>query len=289
MSRHAVVIEWTDTNLTNPIFEGTAREVLRVGFSNGNHSIADMLFNPSARPDNPDFGNLYLALGDGGAGQHEEQDHSIPQRLDALPGKILRITPDIDRRPADLLAANGRYRIPGTGDDPNPFVELDYPATRKEIFAYGFRNPQRMSWDVVGSTLIVADIGLYSWEELNVVHKGANYGYAEREGPEQLFVGGVNDGKTGSQTIPATPHPQPDTLSVTGLSEPVTTRYPAAAYSHRDGDAIAGGFVYRGTLLPQLYGKYIFGDITTARVFYVDLDRAARSRRRRSCNPGDHP
>lgn len=272
VSRHSVVVEWTDTDLANTSFEGTAREVLRVGFTNGNHAIGDIGFNPGARPGDPDFANLYLAVGDGGAGQKDEQDTTIPQRLDALPGKILRITPDLGRNPEDLLASNGRYRVPSTGMDPNPFVGLDLPDVKPEIFAYGFRNPQRMSWDTVSHTFIVADIGLHSWEELNVIRKGANYGYSQREGPEQLFVGGANDGRTAGQAIPTHPHPQPDTLLVTGLAGPVMPRYPAAAYSHHDGDAIAGGFVYRGTLLPQLYGKYIFGDITTARVFYVDLD-----------------
>jgi hypothetical protein len=272
VSRHAVLLEWTDTDLTNTTFEGSLREVLRVGFTNGNHAIADLGFNPVAQSGDSDFANLYVALGDGGAGQKDAQDNSIPQRLDALPGKILRITPDLDRRPADLLASNGRYRVPSTGADPNPFVHLDLADVKPEIFAYGFRNPQRMSWDRVSNTLIVADIGLYSWEELNLVRKGANYGYSEREGPEQLFIGGPNDGKTGSQTTPPSPHPQPDVLTVTGLLEASPPRYPSAVYSHRDGDAIAGGFVYRGTLLPHLYGKYVFGDITTARVFYVDMN-----------------
>lgn len=272
VSKHAVLIEWTDTDLTNTTFEGTAREVLRVGFSNGNHSIADILFNPGAHPGDPDFANLYLAVGDGGAGQQEDQDNAIPQRLDALPGKILRITPDVDLRPDDLLAASGRYRIPSTGGDPNPFVDIELPGRKAEIFAYGLRNPQRMSWDPVSGTLIVADIGLFSWEELNVIHKGRNYGYSQREGPERLFVGGANDGHTGGQTTPTSPHPEPDALTVAGVPAPVAPRYPAAAYSHHDGDAIAGGFVYRGTLIPQLYGTYVFGDITTARVFYVDLD-----------------
>jgi|GEM_PF-638939 len=271
VARHSVLIEWTDTDLTNTTFEGTAREVLRVGFTNGNHAIGDILFNPGAQPGDVDFGNLYLAVGDGGSGQKDEQDNTVPQRLDALPGKILRITPDLERHPEDLIASNGRYRVPSTGGDPNPFVGLDLPGLKPEIFAYGLRNPQRMSWDAVSNTFIAADIGLFSWEEVNVIHKGANYGYSQREGPEQLFVGGPDDGKTGGQTAPTSPHPQPDTLPVTGLAEPVTPRYPAAAYSHHDGDAIAGGFVYRGTLLPQLYGKYVFGDITTARVFYVDL------------------
>ena len=62
------------------------------------------------------------------------------------------------------------------------------------------------------------DIGLNAWEEVNILTKGSNYGYAEREGTEQLFVGGTNDGKTGGQTVPPTPFPDPDSLTVTGIA-----------------------------------------------------------------------
>jgi hypothetical protein len=107
---------------------------------------------------------------------------------------------------------------------------------------------------------------------VNIVTKGSNYGYAEREGIEELLVtNDSNNGKTGSQTNPATPFPQPDSLNVAGIPTPVTPVYPAAAYSHTDGDAISSGFVYRGSLMPQLTGKYVFGDITTGRLFYADL------------------
>jgi len=270
VAQQAVLVEWTDTNLSNMTFEGTAREILRVGFNTVIHQIADLIFNPLAQSGDPDYGNLYMTVGDGGTGETPDATHSIPQRLDTLEGKVLRITPDITRRPADELSSNGRYRIPTTGSDPNPFVSINLTGLRKEIYAYGFRNPDRMSWDPVWGKVIVIDIGANSWEEVNVVTKGGNYGYAEREGIEQLFIGGPNNGKTGSQTSPPTPFPNPDSLTVAGLPAPVTPVYPAAQYSHRDGDAISGGFVYRGSLIPELYGKYVFGDITTARLFFTD-------------------
>jgi hypothetical protein len=269
--RQAVLVEWTDTNRDNSTFEGTAREILRVGFNTNIHPMGDLLFNPLAQPGDADYGNLYLAMGDGGAGERAGDTHTIPQRLDALPGKILRITPDVTLRPGDDLSQNGRYRIPTTGSDLNPFVSLSLTDLKKEIFAYGFRNPHRMSWDPVSNKLIVTDIGLHSWEEVNIITKGANYGYAEREGIEQVFVGGTNNGKTGSQTSPPTPFPDPDSLTVTGIVTPITPVYPVAQYSHEDGDAISSGFVYRGSLIPELSGKYIFGDISTARLFFADL------------------
>jgi Glucose / Sorbosone dehydrogenase len=263
----SVLVEWTDTNIRNSTFEGTARELLRVGFTQRIHQMDDLLFDPLAKPGQPDYGNLYISVGDGQAGETPGPTHPTPQRLDALQGKILRITPDISLRPKDRLSPDGRYRIPSTGRDPNPFVSV--AGARGEIFAYGFRNPQRMSWDPVSNTLIVDDIGLHSWEEVDIVKKGANYGYAEREGNEQLFV--PQEGKTGSQLNPPVPFPAKDLLTVKGLDEPVVPLYPAAVYSHREGDSIGSGFVYRGKLLPQLRGKYIFNDITTGRIFYTDL------------------
>ena len=271
VARQAVLIEWTDINVNNATFEGTARELLRVGFNDVVHPMGDLIFNPLAHPGDADYRNLYIASGDGGAGEASGPTHTIPQRLDVLQGKLLRITPDLNVRPADALSPNGRYRIPATGPDPNPFVTLSLPGVRGEIYAYGFRNPHRVSWDSISGKLFLNDIGLNSWEEVNIIHEGADYGYAEREGTEQLFVGGANDGKTGSQTVPPTPFPNPDSLMVTGLVSAVTPVYPVAEYSHRDGDAISSGFVYRGHLMPSLYGKYIFGDITTGRLFYCDV------------------
>jgi Glucose / Sorbosone dehydrogenase len=270
--RQSILVEWTDTNINNLTFEGTAREILRVGFAVPVHFIGDLLFNPSAYPGYDDYRNLYISVGDGKAGEIFGATHTVPQRLDALGGKVLRITPDVTLRPADELGANGRYRIPTSGSNPNPFVSLSLSGLKKEIYAYGFRNPHWMSWDPVSNKLIVNDIGLDTWEEVDIVTKGSNYGYAEREGIEQLLVtNNSNNGKTGSQTVPPTLFPNPDSLTVAGIATPVTPVYPAAAYGHRDGDAISSGFVYRGSRMPQLTDKYVFGDITTGRLFYADL------------------
>jgi len=261
--RRSVVIEWTDTDLSNARFEGSAREVLRVGFNTNSHPVADLLFNPNARPGTEDYGNLYLSAGDDGT--------VLPQRLDALPGKVLRITPDITLRPADELSSSGRYRIPTSGSDPNPFLSVRLPNARREIFAYGLRNPQRMSWDPVSNAILVADMGEGSWEEVNLLKKGANYGFAAREGNEVLFVGGRNHFKTGGQVSPPELLPRPDVLPVAGLPGPIAPEYPVALYSHFDGDAICGGFVYSGSRMPLLTGKYIFGDVSTGRLFVADL------------------
>lgn len=265
----SIITEWTDTNIKNSTFEGTSRELLRAGLNFALHPMADMIFNPLARPGSPDYGNLYVSVGDGTSGERAGPTHTIPQRLDALPGKILRITPDIALRPKDMLSSNGRYRIPSTGPDPNPFLSVSI--ARPEVFAYGLRNPHRLSWDPETNTLIAADIGNHLWEEINIITKGSNYGWAEREGPEQTFIGGPNGGKTGSTVDPPIPFPSNDTIVVDGLETPVTPVYPVAFYSHQDGVAMGAGFVYRGKLMPRLTGKYVFSEITTGRLFYADL------------------
>src|SRR5580693_136002 len=262
----SVLVEWTDTNIRNATFEGTARELLRVGFDR-NHPMDDTIFDPLAKPGSSDYGNLYIGVGDGAQGETPGPSHTIPQQLNTLLGKVLRITPDINLRPKDTLSPNGRYRIPSTGSDPNPFVTV--ASARGEIYAYGFRNPHRLQWDTETKTLITDDIGVHYWEEVDIVTKGGNYGYAEREGDEQFFV---NDaGKTGSLMNPPVPFPENDLLQVDGLKEPVAPIYPVAVYSHREGDSMGNGFVYRGKLMPQLRGKYIFNDMTTARMFYADF------------------
>jgi hypothetical protein len=262
----SVLIEWTDTNIRNATFEGTARELLRIGFDR-NHPTDDTTFNPLAKPGSSDYGNLYIGVGDGAQGETPGPSHTIPQQLNTLLGKILRITPDINLRPKDTLSPNGRYRIPSSGPDPNPFVNV--AGARGEVYAYGLRHPHRFAWDTTTKTLLVIDIGLHYWEEVDIVAKGANYGYPEREGNEQLFIDDA--GKTGSLKSPPVPFPDRDLLQVEGINEPVVPVYPAAVYSHWEGDSIGSGFVYRGKLMPQMRGKFIFNDMTTGRIFYVDL------------------
>jgi Glucose / Sorbosone dehydrogenase len=262
----SVLVEWTDTNIRNATFEGSARELLRVGFDR-NHPMGDTIFNPLAKPGSSDYGNLYIGVGDGAQGETPGPSHTIPQQLNSLLGKVLRITPDINLHPKDMLSPNGRYRIPSTGPDPNPFVKV--ASARGEIYAYGLRHPHRLAWDSTSKTLLIIDIGLHYWEEIDIAAKGANYGYPEREGNEQLFVDDA--GKTGSLENPPVSFPDRDLLKVDGIDEPVVPIYPAAVYSHWEGDSIGSGFVYRGKLMPQMRGKFIFNDMTTGRVFYVDL------------------
>ena len=263
----SVLVEWTDTNIRNETFEGAARELMRVGYDR-NHPMDDTTFNPNAKPGSPDYGNLYIGVGDGAQGETPGPSHTLPQQLNSLLGKVLRITPDINLRPSDMLSPNGRYRIPSTGPDPNPFVNVS--GARGEVYLYGLRHPHRFDWDAQSKTLLVLDIGLHYWEEVDVAVKGGNYGYPEREGNEQLFIDDM--GKTGSLKQPPVAFPDRDLLQVEGLNEPVVPLYPAAVYSHQEGDSMGSGFVYRGKLMPQMRGKFIFNDMTTGRIFYTDLN-----------------
>ena len=266
IEREAVVIEWTDSKLSNATFEGKARELMRVQLNTRIHPMGDLIFNPTARPGDADWRVLYIACGDGGSGERRTAMRQNPQRLDTLVGKILRIVPDLAlHTDTSTVSDNGRYRIPRD----NPFVST--PGAKKEIWAYGLRNPHRLTWDVDpadrgNNHLLAASIGLHSWETVYIVRKGANYGYSEREG-NQLLQGPDNT----LAELPATDE-IPVRISDTVTNGTVVPTYPVVQYPHTadGGDAIAGGFVYRGNALPALKGKYVFADISTGRVWFAD-------------------
>jgi hypothetical protein len=269
-----VLVEWTDTNLTNSTFEGSARELLRIGQRDRIHPMGDIIFNPTATPSDPDWRMMYISIGDAGNGeQGNAAVRMTPQRLDSFGGKIIRIRPDNAGANTPLtLSGNSRYYVPNS----NPFTNVADSDVRDEIYAAGFRNPHRMSWDVdpenpASNNLIVDDIGLHTWEEVNIVHAGANYGYSEREGNELLL--GNNT------TSPTLPTPDEVTLRITDTTSvgPVTPKYPVIQYGHGlegqtgfAGDSVSSGYVYRGSNIPSLYGKYVFGEITTGQLFWAD-------------------
>jgi glucose/arabinose dehydrogenase len=247
------------------VFEGHARELLRLQQNTRIHPFGEMSFNPVARRGDPDWRVMYIGSGDTGSGEQRDSRRTNPQRLDTLVGKILRIIPDLNEHKAtSTVSENGRYRIPND----NPFGAVD--GARKEIWAYGLRNPHRLSWDIdparpTEPRLFAFSIGLSTWETVVIVHKGANYGYSLREGTQMLTPEGIQ------------PLPDDDTVPirvsdtvVRGATHPI---YPVIQYRHIQGggDAIAGGFVYRGTRVPALRGKLIFGDITTGRIWYADI------------------
>jgi hypothetical protein len=260
VQREAVLIEWSDTNPSNATFEGTAREIMRVQLNTRIHPMGDFAFNPAARPGDPDWRVLYISCGDGGSGETRTEIRSNPQRLDTLVGKILRIVPGLeDRKDSSTVSENGRYRIPSD----NPFVSK--PGVRKEIWAYGLRNPSRITWDADSGKLIAETIGLHTWEAVVIIHKGANYGYSLREGNQVL------DADNKLRDLPSDDK-IPERINDTVTDGAVVPTYPVVQYGHvkGGGDAISSGYVYRGKAIPALHGKYIFGDISTGNLWYVD-------------------
>ena len=200
-----------------------------------NHNGGRMAFGPD--------GFLYIGVGDGGNKNDEGYGHGPEgngQNTSTLLGKILRI--DIDK--------GSPYSSPAD----NPFVGDS--SARPEIFAYGFRNPWGVSFDRGGRReLFVADVGQDLFEEVNIVTKGGNYGWRAREG-----FHGFDPKKTKK--------PAENALTVDVRGKPFVDpilEYPHPPVSKVDltasiGISITGGYVYRGKALPELTGKYVFGD-----------------------------
>ncbi len=262
--RECVLIEWTDTNTADNRFEGTAREILRIPYLGHIHPMGDITFNPTARRGDPEWRVMYVSSGDGGSGESLKPiTRNNPQRLDTMVGKILRIIPDLNEHTnTSKLSPNGRYRIPND----NPFVNT--AGAYAEIWAYGLRNPHRLTWyvDPHGRKpyLIANVIGLATWETVDIIHKGANYGYSEREGNEHLKANNRTEPLPADDRVPMRVGDEPGT-------EMIRPTYPVIIYPHKEGggDAISSGFIYEGKLA-ALRGKFIFGDITTGRIWWAD-------------------
>jgi hypothetical protein len=266
LQNEGVLIQWTDTNPSNATFEGTARELFRVQLNTRSHPLGDLIVNPTARPGDPDWRVLYIECGDGASGESTITEiRANPQRLDTLEGKILRIIPDLDAHVAtSTVSDNGRYRIPND----NPFVAV--AGARKEIWAYGFRNPHRLNWAVdpdnpSNNQLIANSVGLNTWESVYIVRRGGNYGYGRREGIELLRDDNTTAALPADDRIPLHVGATPTTQLVTPL-------YPVIQYGHdaKGGDSIGSGFVYQGKAVPALRGKYVFTDLTTGRIWYAE-------------------
>jgi uncharacterized repeat protein (TIGR03806 family) len=181
-------------------------------------------------------GYLYVGVGDGGDGG---DPHQNGQNSNTLLGKILRI--DVDQVGEDTA-----YGIPSD----NPYVD---GTGLPEIYAIGLRNPWRFSFDRLTGELWVGDVGQNAWEEVSVVDKGGNYGWSTWEG-FACFPEGSN-------------------CDSSGFTPPVH------AYFNPPDDArrsVTGGFVYRGSALPELVGKYVFGDYSTGEIWQLERSSSKR-------------
>ena len=251
---HGVLTEWTAADPSAGTFSGTRREMLRLAFGSHIHGIQEIGFNSTAQLGDDDYGLLYIAVGDGGNGA----DADDPQKLGIPQGKILRIDP------LGTNGAGGHYGIPPT----NPFVGK--PGALAEIYAYGLRDPYRFSWDPHGrNRMLLGNMGQHAIESIYEVQAGDNLGWGKREGP---FVFKRED------RCHVYPLPEGD--------EQHGYTYPVVAYDHdpppgwpcdRDsGHAVIGGFVYHGEGIPDLRGKYVFGDGVDGRIFYADAGEMRR-------------
>ena len=271
IDREVVLVEWKDRNVANTTFEGTARELLRVQYPLAPHPLGEMTFNPVARPGDPDWRVMYLGAGDSQSGEQRDSRRLNPQRLDTLVGKILRIIPDLrEHTDTSTVSENGRYRIPND----NPFATVD--GARKEIWAYGLRNPHRLAWDIGPTPPARAPSrGLRCSRSISGSSPGRRLTSSTRVRTTGIRL------REGTQSMSATngmgPLPDNDMIPIqisdTVARGTVKPTYPVIQYPHnRDagGDAIANGFVYRGKLVPALKDKLVFGDITTGRIWYAN-------------------
>jgi glucose/arabinose dehydrogenase len=213
-----------------------------------NHKGGEVAFGPD--------GYLYLGLGDGGNGG---DPFGSGQSTATLLAKILRI--DVNSRATVGRGARQRQLQYGIPSD-NPFArEPDIEsAARKEIFAYGLRNPWRYSWDKETGDLWVGDVGQVLWEEVDLVTNGGNYGWSVREGAHHY-----KPGPNGAQySEPVMEYPHKPNLQAEGL-------FP----DHSIGLCVIGGYVYRGKKFPALEGVYVYGDYNLGTIWGFRYDRDA--------------
>jgi Glucose / Sorbosone dehydrogenase len=223
----------------------TRRELFVAQEPDNEHNFGDLAFDSN--------GYLYITAGDGlfnyNGGVNPEAQNA--QELGTVLGKVLRIDP------LGNNSANGQYGIVAS----NVFAADGNPNTLGEIYSYGHRNPWRISVDDVTGQVVVGEVGHFNIEEVNIIQNGNNYGWNTMEGSFLIDQGNANL--------------TPDVGDVYATANSITS--PVFEYDHEDGKSVTGGFVYRGSNIPALQGKYIFSDFqggdvaTDQRLFAGDL------------------
>ncbi len=220
--RRTVLSRFSSVREGEPLDVDSEEVILEIEQPWGNHNGGTVLFGPD--------GMLYLSIGDGGAAN---DPHGAGQRLDTLLGKVIRL----DVSESD---ANRPYVIPKD----NPFIST--AGARPEIWATGLRNVWRMSFDPATGELWAGDVGQNAWEEVDIIERGGNYGWNEREGA----------------------HPfKPSDAPPDRFIEPVFE------YGRDEGGSITGGHVYRGKDHPSMDGLYIFGDYMSGNIWALSRDQ----------------
>ena len=234
-----VLTEWKADDPRASKFKGSSREILRVSNASQAHGMQELTFNPHAKKGiSEDYGLLYVGYGDGGTAEKGFAGISN-HGGSGMYSSIWRIDP------MGNTGRNGRYGILTS----NPLFGKDGKAA--EVIAYGFRNPNRIFWDEAGQ-LFATDIGQHSIEEINQVVEGNFYGWPIREG---TFV--INP--FGSFRAL---YPLPEDDNRFGVT------YPTLQLEHDELVAVIGGYVVNEG---PLKGKFVFGDIPSGRLFFVDL------------------
>jgi uncharacterized repeat protein (TIGR03806 family) len=217
-------------------------ELFDVGQPYQNHDGGGIAFGPD--------GYLYLGLGDGGSGDDPLQ---AGQDLTTPLGKILRF--DVSNTNSSTYAIppdNPYANAPGSKLCSNYEPSAPSAGPCKEIYAYGFRNPWRWSFDRVSGELWVGDVGQDTWEEIDArVQKGGNYGWRTCEGKHLRG-------------------------SATSACNAAGTILPIVEHGRSQGQSITGGYVYRGSAMPSLQGTYIYGDYGSGNVWSITYDSAGQ-------------
>jgi len=198
--------------------------ILTIPQAFNNHNGGQIAFGPD--------GFLYAGWGDGGSGG-DPNGHA--QNTTDLLGTMTRI--DVDGAVPYAIPAGNPFEANAANPCPQGIGGGDCP----EIYAHGFRNPWRWSFDRLGNDLWVGDVGQSQWEEVDRVVAGGNYGWRCREGAHDFNTTGCG----------------------AGLIDPITE------YSHTQGQSITGGYVYRGVAIPELQGFYVYGDFVQGRIWAI--------------------
>ena len=260
---HNVITEWRATNPAAPTFDGTRRELLRVGHvvANLTHTFRGSRMSTSlpspATPTTAWCTPAAATSGFSNGGGPNASNPSQTQRLDSVIGAILRFDP---RSPSASKGTKGFGRLHDPAVEPVCRRQrLRRPSARSTPTGSGTRIACRGTrWT---ARINVFDIGMDQIEEVNIVKNGGNDGWMKREG---YFENGVSrPGGTLAQLFPL----PADVLSGKTKDEFI---YPVAIDDHRDGQAVSGGFAYYG-VIPALRGKFVFGDVQRGRVFAADV------------------
>jgi len=234
-SRHSVLAELTLIKAESPVgFKvSEVTTLLKIAQPYGNHNGGGLALGPRE--------TLFVGVGDGGAAG---DPRNKAQDLSSYLGKILRL--DVSRP-----------KLASAPKD-NPFVNKS--GARPVIWAYGLRNPWRISVDPESGALWAGDVGQDRLEEVDLIRKGENLGWKWREGDQDY------------QDRYALKGPVPAFIRAK-LVDPVVT------YSHEEGRSITGGHVYRGVKSSPLYGMYLYADFVSGRVWGVDSAAALKARK----------